>query len=115
MGIFDRFSRLVRSEFSHQLGGRRRVDPGIGTAREPPARPAPSPEAGLSDKVLGAFRVLGLRPGVDRATARAAYVAALKDHHPDRHQDDGSREAEATEASARINEAWDRLKRHYDG
>jgi curved DNA-binding protein CbpA len=64
---------------------------------------------------LGAFRTLGLSPGVDRATARAAYVAALKDHHPDRHQDDGPGEAEATEASARINEAWDRLEVHYDG
>ena len=82
----------------------------------PPVAPTEAePGAGLSDEVLSAFRTLGLRPGVDRATARGAYVAALKDHHPDRHQDDGAEEAQATEASARINEAWDRLERYYDG
>ena len=46
--------------------------------------------------------------------ADAAYLAELKAHHPDRHQDDEAARERATEESARMNEAWDVLERYYD-
>jgi hypothetical protein len=35
MGIFDRFSRLVRAELNHRTGGRSAVDPASWRASEP--------------------------------------------------------------------------------
>jgi len=119
MGIFDRFSRLVRAEINHQTG---RVSGSIpferppvdGGSRDSSAGASPSRETDVPSDVERALETLGLGPHADRQEARSAYLEALKSHHPDRHQDDGPNEARATEATARLNEAWDRLERFYE-
>ena len=115
MGIFDRFSRLVRAELNHRIGRRKTVDPASWRASEPRpmARPEPA-KPSLSVEVTRAFQTLGLDPSASRRAARAAYLAELKAHHPDRHQDDEAARERATEESARMNEAWDVLERYYD-
>jgi len=115
MGIFDRFSRLVRAEFNHRISGRTSVDPASRRAREPDVRRAPESSAvRLPAEVRGAFQTMGVDPGVDQATARAAYLKALKIHHPDRHQDDEVARERATDESAGLNQAWDVLERYYE-
>ena len=117
MGIFDRFSRLVRAELSHQAGPLSGLGPPMGRPLEASgaAAPSPPPEGPpLSDALRGAYEVLGVPPGAPRKTCRAAYLIALKRHHPDRHQDDGPQEARATEATASLNGAWALLEEHFD-
>ena len=45
MGIFDRFSRLVRAELNHRTGGRSAVDPARRRASEPGDKRPPEPSA----------------------------------------------------------------------
>lgn len=115
MGIFDRFSRLVRAELSHRIGGRSSVDPASWRASKPRARPAPEPSVvRLPAELLSAFEALGVEPTADHKTARSAYLKALKAHHPDRHQDDEAARARATDQSARLNQAWDLIEAYYE-
>ena len=115
MGIFDRFSRLVRAELNHRIGGRSSVDPASWRASEPRSRPAPDPQVvRLSAELVSAFKALGVEPTVDHGTARAAYLKGLKAHHPDRHQEDEDARARATDESARLNQAWDLIEAHYE-
>lgn len=119
MGIFDRFSRLVRAELNHRTGGRSAVDPARRRASEPGDKRPPEPSAEvlppeLPPELTRAFEVLGVDPRAERATTRAAYLKALKVHHPDRHQDDERARVRATDESARINQAWDLLERYYE-
>jgi DnaJ-domain-containing protein 1 len=115
MGIFDRFSRLVRAELNHRTGGRSAVDPASWRASEPGDKGPPEPRAEvLPPELTRAFEVLGVDPRAERATTRAAYLKALKAHHPDRHQDDERARVRATDESARINQAWDLLERYYE-
>jgi len=115
MGIFDRFSRLVRAELSHRIGGGSTVDSASWKASEPDVRRTPESNAvRLSAEVTRAFQTLGVDPSVDHGTARAAYLKALKIHHPDRHQDDERARERATDESARLNQAWDLLEDHYE-
>ena len=115
MGIFDRFSRLVRAELNHHIGGRTSVDPASWKASEPRTRPAPDPTAvGLSAELVSAFKTLGVQAGADHQTARAAYLKGLKTHHPDRHQNDEGARARATDESARLNQAWDLVGAYYE-
>ena len=115
MGIFDRFSRLVRAELNHRIGGRSAVDPASWRASEPGRAPRPGPrESQLPSEVLRAFQTLGVEVSASRDTSRAAYLKALKANHPDRHQDNAVERDRATEASARLNEAWDLLERFYE-
>ena len=115
MGIFDRFSRLVRAELNHRTGGRSAVDPASWRASEPGDKRVPEPRAEvLPPELTRAFEVLGVDPRAERAITRAAYLKALKAHHPDRHQDDEKTRVRATDESARINQAWDLLERYYE-
>lgn len=115
MGIFDRFSRLVRAELNHRIGRRAPVGrPDVQPARpRGPERTSPAAPS-LPAELVEAFRALGLEPGVSRAAARRAYLKGLKAHHPDRHQDDPAARARATDQSAKMNQAWDLLERYYD-
>ncbi|MCY0885113.1 MAG: J domain-containing protein [Firmicutes bacterium] len=52
---------------------------------------------------------LGLRPGADAATVRAAYLRAVKAHHPDRFRTDPARFRAEEERMKRINAAYRRI------
>jgi hypothetical protein len=58
------------------------------------------------DDVARAYAVLGLEPGASPTELRRRYRALARRWHPDRHADDAGSRAAATEAMARINEAY---------
>ena len=57
------------------------------------------------------FEYLGVPFGADNETCKAAYKKLLKIHHPDRHAGHEGNFKKATERSARINAAWDRIEK----
>ena len=57
------------------------------------------------------FECLGVSFGADAETCKAAYKKLLKIHHPDRHAGHEGNFKKATERSAKINAAWDRIEK----
>jgi len=69
------------------------------------ARPTEARQ-GPPQKLVSAYRVLGLSYGATFDQAKAAYKRLLKEHHPDRHGSTPEALKAATETSARINDAF---------
>ncbi|MDR1867577.1 MAG: DnaJ domain-containing protein [Treponema sp.] len=61
--------------------------------------------------LLKDFAELGLLPDASAEECKAAYRYLLKVHHPDRHAGHAENMQKATEKSARINAAYDRIKK----
>ena len=57
------------------------------------------------------FEYLGVPFGADNETCKAAYKNLLKIHHPDRHAGHEGNYKKATERSAKINAAYDRIEK----
>jgi len=57
------------------------------------------------------FELLGVPFGADEETCKAAYKKLLKIHHPDRHAGHEGNYKKATEKSAKINAAVDRIEK----
>jgi len=57
------------------------------------------------------FEILGVPFGADNDTCKTAYKKLLKIHHPDRHAGHEGNLKKATERSAKINAAWDRIEK----
>jgi DnaJ-domain-containing protein 1 len=57
------------------------------------------------------FACLGVPFGATADECKAAYKKLLKIHHPDRHAGHENNFKKATEKSARINAAWDRIEK----
>jgi len=57
------------------------------------------------------FELLGVQFGADTETCKSAYKKLLKIHHPDRHAGHEGNYKKATERSAKINAAWDRIEK----
>jgi len=57
------------------------------------------------------FECLGVPFGADIETCRTAYKKLLKIHHPDHHAGHEGNYRKATERSAKINAAWDRIEK----
>ena len=57
------------------------------------------------------FTELGVPFGASAEECKAAYKKLLKIHHPDRHGKHEGNFKKATEKSARINAAWDRIEK----
>lgn len=68
-----------------------------GTAKLPP------------EELRADFELLGVSFGANDETCKAAYKKLLKIHHPDRHAGHEGNYKKATERSAKINAAWDRI------
>lgn len=85
-------------------GGTRGAGGAYGTAGA--AGQGTPPEALRQD-----FAELGLSPGASAEECKAAYKRLLKIHHPDRHAGHAGNMKKATEKSARINAAYDRIVR----
>jgi DnaJ-domain-containing protein 1 len=125
MGIFDRLNDVIRSYLNtedERIFGRqfRSTDPDVNAAFDdlndylnrgkgpnPQAekRSAPFPESVRAD-----FAELGLLPGAGEAECREAYKKLLKIHHPDRYANHPENLKKATEKTARINAAYDRIE-----
>jgi DnaJ-domain-containing protein 1 len=71
-----------------------------------------NPGTGGVPETLGQdFAELGLRSGASEEDCKAAYKQLLKKHHPDRHAGHPGNMKKATEKTARINAAYDRIAR----
>jgi DnaJ-domain-containing protein 1 len=57
------------------------------------------------------FEYLGVPFGADNETCKTAYKNLLKIHHPDRHAGHEGNYKKATERSAKINAAYDRIEK----
>ena len=57
------------------------------------------------------FEILGVPFGADEETCKTAYKKLLKIHHPDRHAGHEGNYKKATEKSAKINAAVDRIEK----
>jgi hypothetical protein len=63
------------------------------------------------ESFIGDFAELGLPLGASADECKAAYKKLLKLHHPDRHAGHAANMKKATDKSARINAAFDRIER----
>ena len=61
------------------------------------------------------YEILGVPFGADEETCKQAYKKLLKIHHPDRHAGNEGNYRKATEKSARINAAWDKIEKYIKG
>jgi hypothetical protein len=78
-------------------------------------RPAGSAREGGSGKPVpeelrSDFAELGVEAGASADECKAAYKRLLKIHHPDRHAGHGGNFRKATDKTARINAAYDRIE-----
>jgi hypothetical protein len=96
--------REARSRLEREREARRRAEeqararkPGYGSSGQ---------GAGPPDKLVAAYKTLGLPFGASFAEVKAAYKRLLKEHHPDKHGSSPENQKNATETSARINDAY---------
>lgn len=71
--------------------------------------------AGPPEELLSDFAELGLPFGASAGECKAAYKKLLNMHHPDRHAGHAGNMKKATEKSARINAAYDRIEKWRTG
>jgi len=140
MGIFDRLGSVINSyfnDFSNETASRLRSsgDPDLDAAYEElddylnrkdyrfekeanndwrSARPSTARPSSVKlppEELRPDFDLLGVPFGADNETCKAAYKNLLKIHHPDRHAGHEGNYKKATEKSAKINAAWDRIEK----
>jgi DnaJ-domain-containing protein 1 len=70
--------------------------------------------SGPPEKLVAAYKTLGLSYGATFDQAKAAYKRLLKEHHPDRHGSAPEAQKKATETSARINDAFRIIETWHD-
>ena len=132
MGIWDRLGSVIRSYFSDEsekLFGNRpkwRADPDLDAAYEEldgylkdkdnRERASGQEKAEKQKKarvvpegIRQDFAELGLTPDATAEECKEVYKRLLKIHHPDRHANHDENMKKATEKSARVNAAYDRL------
>lgn len=69
------------------------------------------PAAAVPESLRQDFAELGVSMGASSEDCKAAYKKLLKIHHPDRHAGHPGNMKKATEKSARLNAAFDRIER----
>jgi DnaJ-class molecular chaperone len=140
MGVFDQVRTIINSyfnDFSSETAGRFRSsgDPDYDAAYEElndylnrkdcrsekeantdwrTARPSTAKPSAVKlppEELRPDFDLLGVQFGADYETCKAAYKNLLKLHHPDRHAGHEGNYKKATEKSAKINAAWDRIEK----
>jgi DnaJ-domain-containing protein 1 len=133
MGIFDRLGDVLKSYLNDEetpvFRKERRGDPDLEAAFEEldeflnggksfregrgPGGPYRGNAGGMRvpETLKQDFAELGLLPGASEEECKAAYKKLLKLHHPDRHAGHDGNMKKATEKSARINAAFDRIEK----
>jgi curved DNA-binding protein CbpA len=105
----DEFLNAGKTKAGDFSGGNRRVA-GNDTAG---SRTAHGGTAGnpVPEKLRADFAELGVPFGASAEECKAAYKRLLKKHHPDRHAGHAGNMQKATEKSARLNAAFDRIEK----
>jgi DnaJ-domain-containing protein 1 len=91
-------------------GGNGRAGKGNNAAGDRTARSGSAGNA-VPEELRGDFAELGVPFGAPVGECKAAYKQLLKKHHPDRHAGHAGNMRKATEKTARVNAAFDRIKR----
>lgn len=113
---FDELNEFLAGE-PQTGGGQRTGGKPQDRAREHSFERQPGQEArsgGPPETLRRDFAELGLGFGAGAEECKAAYKKLLKIHHPDRHAGNENNLRKATEKSARINAAWDRINKWYE-
>jgi DnaJ-domain-containing protein 1 len=124
MGIWSRLGSVINSymnDFERETSGRFRSsgDPDLDAAYEElddylnrkEARTGARKVSLPPEQLRADFEYLGVPFGADVEACKAAYKKLLKIHHPDRHSGHEGNYKKATEKSAKINAAWDRIEK----
>ena len=136
MSIFDRLGNIIKSylndDDSPASGSsaqyRRTGDPDLdaayeelddylkgggdsGTWPDESSKRKSSDKPPVPEELRPDFAELGLPFGASRESCKEAYKNLLKRHHPDRHAGHAENMKKATEKSARINAAFDRIEK----
>jgi DnaJ-domain-containing protein 1 len=138
MGILDRFGTMIRSYINSEderiFPHKKPADPDLqaaydeldeflserrkrenrGTGAAGTGGPGASRRS-VPGELRGDFAELGVPFGASLEECKAAYKELLKKHHPDRHSGHAGNMQRATEKSARINAAYDRIVLHFQG
>ncbi|MDR2535365.1 MAG: J domain-containing protein [Treponema sp.] len=109
-GVLDPDVEAAYQELNDYLkGGSDKPNSSFSNA-EGPSQPRFHRESGIPESIKQGFAELGLSPGASPDECKAAYKKLLKIHHPDRHTGHPANMQKATEKTARINEAFDRIE-----
>jgi len=93
-------------EFLRGGGAPREEGRGTGTGAAEHVRPVP-------EELRADFAELGLGPGASAKECKDTYKKLLKMYHPDRHAGNAEAVKIATEKTARVNTAYDRLEKWF--
>ena len=136
MGIWDRLESLIKSYLNNGndtvftgSGPRRQDDPDLDAAYEElddflkgngskdksrvwddEKDKAAEKKRPVPEEIRRDFAELGLAPEASAEECKEAYKKLLKIHHPDRHANHEGNLKKATEKTARVNAAYDRLE-----
>ena len=136
MGIWDRLESVIKSYFVSDSdtvftrgGPKRQGDPdlnaayeelddflkgndsnGKSKARDDEKEKAAERKRPVPEEIRQDFAELGLSPEASAEECKEAYKKLLKIHHPDRHANHEGNLKKATEKTARVNAAYDRLE-----
>jgi curved DNA-binding protein CbpA len=111
----------LESFLRDQRGGKREAGTGSGAQGAGSRNPGGNRRTGSGDPAMPPeelqpdFVELGLPFGAGSEECKAAYRRLLKLHHPDRHAGHEGNRKKATEKSARINAAYDRIEKWRTG
>lgn len=125
MSLWDRLSRLAKSEISHaaervretvdelRSGERATKRHADAEAAEAEVEAATSRRSAQGSRwpreIRQAYAALELPLGADRAEVKKAYRDLMRRYHPDKHQKDRDRERIANELTVRIRESYNLL------
>ncbi|GHU21766.1 hypothetical protein FACS1894172_21070 [Spirochaetia bacterium] len=123
MSIVDRLGRVIKSQFDDihifaKDSNSDWEDPDLADAmdeindylRGKPSRPKPEPAPLYPVSLLKDFAELEVPAGASAEVCKTSYKRLLKLHHPDRHAGHPEEIKKATEKSARVNAAYDRIE-----
>jgi hypothetical protein len=96
--------REAQARLAREREARRRAEEQARSARA--GSRAFSQPSGPPAKLVSAYRTLGLEYGAPFPEVKTAYKRLLKQHHPDKHGSSPESQRNATETSARINDAY---------
>jgi DnaJ-class molecular chaperone len=116
LGIFDRLTRLARSEANHLLDSATEATQSVfgdrGSAGKSMGgdQAEPSPEdSAWPQEIREDYAALELPLGADHEAVKSAYRDLMRRYHPDRHAGDPSKADLANELTVRIRASYERL------
>ena len=111
MGIFDRISRLARSEANSLFDSVSEAAQGVVGDRAPAPEPAPesAPSEAWPPEIQEDYAALELPLGADKDAVKDAYRDMVRRYHPDRHTGEPAKAQLANELTVRIRQSYERL------